>query len=210
MKIQSLQVNQANITFVWDKLDFDNISRDKMRKIVPDKKSIIAELPDALILNYNDSNINASFQGRKLYVNVPNQVNKDIEENFNILCNLADGLYYSVYEANLIAFGINFDGEAVFGGEGSIHQFFISNFVKDYKSFGEKLDGEITSVSPKFGLKKNGLLYNISFDPIFEEEKKFIFHLNIHFAKNNFKEYRLLVDNLKAFYEELIQIFEQF
>lgn len=97
MRLKNCELNVINVTFVFQDLNRDYISRDHIRGIVDDKP-IITDLPDVLVVIYPQQEIQAIFEGRRVMVNLA--VRPEVSYDVDMLASIAIGVLNSVKGSN--------------------------------------------------------------------------------------------------------------
>lgn len=180
MKLYEFIVNRINITYAYDQLDRDFISRDKIRRAISEKP-IITDLPDVLLVSYPQQGSNIIFDDKRAIINIPVKRHEDLASSFELLSSLGTVIYETIEKGDMIAYGFNFDGFGKVEKEFTpIGNYFKEIFFKQIPLLEECFEGKIVRVSPKFSLKKEEYDFNISFEPT-DEVDVFSFYLNVHF-----------------------------
>lgn len=200
MKINSLTLQQANVTIVYDNIDRDTISRDRFRKLLTERP-IINEFPDILLVLYQLNNTNIIFENTKVSVNKP--INNDLDTAALLLAKLAKGAEESVEEGNVTAYGYNLNGIVIIDQQDiTVGKSFKDKFFIDQPDIENICNGKIEKVSPKFSIKNDECEINILLDTT-PKDNEFIFSVNIHHDKNS-------VPNAESISENIISKFELF
>lgn len=176
MRLKNCELNVINVTFVFQDLNRDYISRDHIRGIVDDKP-IITDLPDVLVVIYPQQEIQAIFEGRRVMVNLA--VRPEVSYDVDMLASIAIGVLNSVKGSNLVAYGFNFHGAGQLEGIQDVGSYFKNKFFREQAEL-ESAFGSIFSVAPRFGLRGSAYDINVSLEPHDNNPSGFGFHFNFH------------------------------
>ena len=177
--IESKNLNHANITVVFERLDTDLIKRDLVRKAFG-KDSVMTEFPDLLILATPGTDKQAKFNGRKLSINSP--VEK-IEDAFIFLGQACHNLLKATDELKTVAYGYNLKGSANKSGL-CVKEQILKVCFSGGVTLSQAIGAKVISVVPKFSFNKHGALFNVTLMHSENEKEMEIiqFHCNIHYS----------------------------
>jgi hypothetical protein len=199
VNISELQLNQFNITLVYETLDLGHVSRDKVAKIF-EERPIITELPEVIIAVDQSQKRNVQFTNRRVHITL--QVdNEDVDNKVTWITNAIIKLSSAVEKSTLKAYGFNLDGEGILEME-NIGKYFKDKFMLGQKAIENTLKGPIISTSPNFTVKQPDCDLLVAFRPGINAVG---FHVNCHFVSNSLPNDK---DMYRQFHEKLSVIKE--
>jgi hypothetical protein len=184
MILNVIELKNINIAFVYEELDKDLVSRDRLRSIfINDEKPQITDFPNILIVNYKQIGLNVLFEEKRIIISLP--VKENNSTAFELLSSLGRSIYEAVENPNVAFYGFNYQGTAKVEPDlVPIGAFFKDKFLKEQTQLEDTFQGEIYKVFPKFSLKRQECEFYIALEPT-QQNDEFSFHLNVHFETGN-------------------------
>ncbi|MDK1080454.1 MAG: hypothetical protein QGD88_03155 [Anaerolineae bacterium] len=175
MQAEILSFSTPNITVVYDSISLSEISRDKIRKMVPNHEPSVQDIPDEVIACvYPDLGLLRCVWDKR-------RVRVDSEEihKFEQVVNLAVGANRLVQRnSKVIAYGFNFSVQLSVPNN-KPDKYLKQVLIKDPDQLERKLDGTLESVEVSIVIKRKEEKIKFEFSPSDETLQA---KINFHFG----------------------------
>lgn len=206
MKLINYQLYNINVTIKYEYLDRGLISRDGLRKLVPEgEEVIINDLPDVLLVIFPHSHI--IIDEERVSINCP--VEDNSEADFDLLADFTRKVVELIDKGRISAFGFNYAGKAECPEEIIVSEYFIKQFMKPNPQLETAFGGKITKVEPQFSLTRSDCTFNISLNTD-SDPQAFKYNVNVHYSKNSLPPKQKISQMLSSQYEIYNNLIEKF
>lgn len=212
MNIREWIIAEVNITVVYDGLDLDSISRDRLRSMLPDvQPPIMADLPvvgGALVLNYEPLQTQCLIDQRR--IRIGNAGRAEIERRpLSTIAQLAVTTREIVEGASIVAHGFNYEVLAYLEDENDIGRFLRVRFLNDPADLDNRFGGKIDSLDLRLHCVFDEKEYNFRFRPSGSDPSQLQISCNAHFPRETLPAAGDLQRQILAEYGNLRAIVEK-
>lgn len=187
MNIREWTLAEVNITVVYDNLDLDSISRDRLRSMLPDvQPPIMADLPvvgGAIVLNYEPLQTQCLIDQRR--IRISNVGRAEIERRpLSTIAQLAETTREIVEGASIVAYGFNYEILAYLEDEDDIERFLRVRFLNDPEDLDNRFGSQIDSIDLRLHCVLHEKECNFRFRPSGSDTSQLQISCNVHFRRD--------------------------
>lgn len=207
MNVINNSLYNISVTIKYKHLDRGLISRDGLRKLVPENQEvIISDLPDILLVVFTHNNFHIIIDEDKVTISC--QVDKG-EADYDLLADITRKMVELIDKGEISAYGFNYIGKAECEAEVLVADYFIRKFMKPNTQLETTFGGVVSRVAPQFSLTKNDCTFNISMNPE-TTPQAFKYNLNVHYNKDRLPPKQKISQSLINQYEVFNVLLEKF
>lgn len=206
MKIREWILAEVNITVVYDNLDLDSISRDRLRSMLPDvQPPIMADLPvvgGAIALTYEPLQTQCLIDQRRIRISNVGQA--AIERRpLSTVAQLAETTREIVEGANVIAYGFNYEVLVYLEDQDDIGRFLRVRFLNDPEDLDSRFGGRIDSIDLRLHCVLDEKEYNFRFRPSGSDTSQLQISCNVHFRRDTLPTAGDLQEHMVSEYDDI-------
>jgi len=191
----TLEIELANIVVLFEDLTDRDISRDKLRAVLPNAAPQVLEVPGFTQVSYPslDADIvilwadQARFEAKIL---------NPREESWALLSKLATSGMKSIKRAKQTHFGFNIF--SVIQVNPSANELLLTYFNAPITSVNKHIEGQLTGMNFTLNYQQNGVKYQLGVIPDAKVESRLSVRLNAEFASSEFPK----LDSLSGLFAE--------
>ena len=187
MNIREWILAEVNITVVYDNLDLDSISRDRLRGMLLDvQPPIMADLPvvgGAIALTYEPLQTQCLIDQRR--IRISNVGRAEIERRpLSTIAQLAETTRGIVERASVVAYGFNYEVLVYLENEDDVGRFLRVRFLNDPEDLDNRFGGQIDSLDLRLHCVFDEKEYNFRFRPSGSDTSQLHISCNVHFRRD--------------------------
>jgi hypothetical protein len=198
MKIEIETLSSQNITIVYKNLDIQSVDGRQIKKILG-KDILVSELPEIMVFIRPDIPLIIQLEKQRFRITL-----QGMQENVELLWDIATNCYYLLPNIELVAYGFNYDIRII-SKEGDFIEHLNLAFINNLMQLGEQLGGESISITPRLKYQREKVLYDLILEPI--DNSHLVSHFNAHYKYDGIE---IKDGTLKESYTETTDYWNEF
>lgn len=201
MELQDLSILQTNMTIVYAALDLESISRDALRRLLPDQpRPIITDLPDILAIIYPQVELACMIGDRRIRANDGSRESVGKRP----LVRLALAASETAKDADIAAYGFNFDITGCLADIENAEEYLKAKLLANVDELQAALGGSLGALVPRLRYVRDSVSYDLVIEPSPQGTNEIKAHINAHFAQMQLPDEGALDESLRQEYEYFI------